>query len=67
MLVSLKMNSMMTKGFPGFLVVKNPAREGDARDASWIPGSGGSPGGGNGNPFQYPCLDNPWTEVPVGL
>jgi len=23
-----------------------------------IPGSGRSPGGGNGNPFQYFCLEN---------
>ena len=23
-----------------------------------IPGSGGSPGEGNGNPFQYSCLEN---------
>ena len=27
-------------------------------DASLIPGSGRSPGGGNGNPLQYSCLDN---------
>ena len=32
-----------------------------------IPGSGGSPGRGNDNPFQHPCLDNPWTEEPGGL
>ena len=24
-----------------------------------IPGSGNPPGGGNGNPFQYSCLENP--------
>ena len=24
-----------------------------------IPWSGGSPGGGNGNPLQYSCLENP--------
>ena len=42
------------------LVVKNPpANSGDSRDASSIPGSGSSPGGGNGNPFQYSCLENP--------
>ena len=36
------------------LVVKNPpANSGDSRDASFIPGSGSSPGGGNGNPLQY--------------
>jgi len=26
-----------------------------------------SPGEGNGNPFQYSCLENPWTEEPGGL
>ena len=26
---------------------------------SSIPGLGRSPGGGNGNPFQYSCLENP--------
>ena len=25
----------------------------------WIPGLGRSPGGGNGNPLQYFCLENP--------
>ena len=41
-------------------VVKNlPANAGDARDASSIPQSGRSPGGGHGNPLQYSCLDNP--------
>jgi len=50
------------------LVVKNlPANAGDARDASSIPGSGWSPGGGDGNPFQYSCLENPWTEKSDGL
>ena len=28
-------------------------------DAGSIPGSGSSPGGGNDNPFQYSCLENP--------
>jgi len=27
-----------------------------------IPGSGGSPGEGNGNPLQYSCLENPMDE-----
>ena len=31
----------------------------NAGDPSSIPGSGRSPGEGNGNPFQYPCLENP--------
>ena len=38
--------------------VKNPpASAGDARDADLIPGLGRSPGGVNGNPFQYSCLE----------
>ena len=41
------------------LVVKNsPANAGDARDVGSIPGLGRSPRGGNGNPFQYSCLEN---------
>ena len=35
-----------------------PANLGDARDASLIPGSGRSPVGVNGNPFQYSCLES---------
>ena len=42
------------------LVVKNlPAKAGDTRDAGFTPGSGTSPGGRHGNPFQYSCLENP--------
>ena len=43
---------------------------GDARDPGSIPGSGRSPGVGNGNPFQYSCLENSvdrgtlWATVP---
>ena len=51
-------------------MVKNlPANTGDVRDAGLIPGSGRSPGGGQGNPLQYSCLENPmdrgawWTTV----
>ena len=47
-------------GFPDGSVVKNlPANAGDAGDASLIPGSGRSPGEENGNPLQYPFLENP--------
>ena len=35
-----------------------PASVGDVRDASSIPGSGRSPGEGNGNPLQHSCLEN---------
>ena len=42
------------------LVVKNlSANAGDIRDSGWIPGSGRSPGEGNGNPLQISCLENP--------
>ena len=38
-------------------VVKNPPA--NAGDEGSIPGSGRSPGGGNGNPLQYSWLENP--------
>ena len=42
------------------LVVKNPLSDaGDTRDVGSIPGLGGSPGGGHGNPLQFSCLENP--------
>ena len=31
----------------------------NAGDPGLIPGLGRSPGGGNGNPLQYSCLENP--------
>jgi len=41
------------------LVVKNlPANAGDVGDPGSIPGSGRSPGEGNGNQLQYSCLEN---------
>ena len=43
-----------------FLVNKETAcNAGDKGDTGFIPGLGRSPGGGNGNPLQYSCLDNP--------
>ena len=40
-------------------MVKNtPAKAGDTRDVSSIPGWGRFPGGGNGNPLQSSCLGN---------
>ena len=42
------------------LVIKNPpAKTGDIRHLGLIPGSGRSLGGGNGNPLQYCCMENP--------
>ena len=41
------------------LVVKNPpASTGDTGDMGSIPGSGRSPGGEQGSPLQYSCLEN---------
>ena len=48
-----------TFGFLSGTVIKNPANAGDAREAGLIPGSGRSPGRGNGYLFQYSCLKNP--------
>ena len=54
--------------FLGVSVVKNlPADGGNAQDVGLILGSGRSLGEGNGNAFQYSCLENPWTEEPGGL
>ena len=40
-------------------MVKNPpANAGDPRDVGSTPGSERTPGGGNGNPLQYSCLEN---------
>ena len=48
---------MACEDFSGCSIVKNlPASAGDV---SLIPGSRRSPRGGNGNPLQYPCQENP--------
>ena len=44
-------------GFPGGSEGKASAC--NAGDPGLIPGSGRSPGEGNGNPLQYSCLENP--------
>ena len=44
-------------GLPRWLGGKESACQ--AGDAGLIPGSGRSPGEGNGNPLQYSCLENP--------
>ena len=50
------MGIMIKIGFPGGSVVKNPPA--NVGDVSSIPGSGKSPGKGNGNPLQYSYLGN---------
>ena len=45
------------RGFPDGSVIKDPPTS--AGDMGLIPGSGRSPGEGNGNSLQYSCLGNP--------
>ena len=57
-------------GFPGSLDCK--ASFYNAEDPGSIPGLGRSPGEGNGNPLQYPCLENPvgrgpWQAIVHGV
>ena len=53
--------------FPGDTMVKNlPAKSGDTRNMCSIPRSGREPGGVNGNPLHYFCLENSRTEEPGG-
>ena len=44
-------------GFPGSSVGKDSTC--NAGDSGSTPGCRRSPGGGNGNPLQYSCLENP--------
>ena len=46
----------MGQGFPGGSDSKESAS--NAGDPGMVPGSGRSPGEGNGNPLQYSCLEN---------
>ena len=39
----------------------------NAGDMGSVPGSGGSPRGGHGNPLQYACLENPMDRGAWGL
>ena len=55
--------SSITLGLPWWL--RDNAFACNVKDPGLIPGSGRSPGEGNGNPLQYCCLensvgDNPW-------
>ena len=52
-----KADSWLPKGVPGGSEVKVSAY--GAGDLGLIPGSGRSPGEGNGNPLQHSCLENP--------
>ena len=55
-------------GFPSGTVVKNLlTKAGDTKDLGLIPGSGRSPGVGNGNIFSILAWRIPWTEELCGL
>ena len=64
---------VLSVGFPGSRVVKNQsANAGGARDVGLMPGSGRSPGEGNGTPLQYSCLENSkdrgaWHAIVLGV
>jgi len=53
------------ESFPGGISGKVSAC--NVGDMGSIPGLGIYPGVGNGNPLQYSCLENPWTEEPGEL
>ena len=60
--------SIFHESFPGGALVENSsASVGDTGDMGLIPGSGRSPGGGNGTLLQYPCLGNPKDGEPGRL
>ena len=57
---SISTNRLDGLGFPGGTSGKEPsANAGDIRDMGLIPGSGRSPGGGNGNQLQYSWPESP--------
>ena len=59
-IITRTLSILGTRLFQVAIVVKNLlANVGDIREAGSVPWLGRSPGGGNGNPLQYSCLDNP--------
>ena len=63
--VVLDIVNLQFQGFPHSSVSKKSAC--NAGDLGSFPGSGRSPGEGNGNPLRYSSLENPWTEEPGRL
>ena len=65
--------SCSIQGFPGCISGKEPpGNAGDLREVGSIPGLGRSPGGRNGHPPQYSCLENPverrvWWATVLGV
>ena len=65
----MQLNSILTLSTK---VKSPPASEGDAGDVGSIPGLGRSHRGGNVNPLQYSCLENPmdrgaWWATVLGV
>ena len=58
-----RITSHLTKGFSGGSVIKNLPVMPEMQEARL----GRSPGGGNGNPLQCSCLENPMDGGPGGL
>ena len=56
--VAFKMASQVALGVKNLTV-----NAGDAGDVGLIPGSGRSPGEGNGSPLQHSCLENPMNRT----
>ena len=57
----IEINYNMVLGLPKWLSGKESAS--NTGDTGSVPGSGRSPGVGNGNPLQYCCLGNPMDRV----
>ena len=55
--LSINIEHLGVKDFPGGSGGKGSAY--NTGDPGSLPGSGRSPGEGNGNPLQYSCLENP--------
>ena len=67
-----KLGSYMQKNETGtfyYTISKNKLKKKKKREVGSIPGLQRSPGGGNGNPLQYSCLESPvdrgarWSKV----
>ena len=62
--IDLWKSRTLTRGFP--VLKDSPVNARGTRELSLIPGSGRSPGEGNGNPLQYSCLENPMDRSLAG-
>ena len=63
---------IFSQDFSNGSAIKNPPAVQKTKVMGSIPGSGRSPGGGNGNPLQYSCLENPidrgaWWAIDHGV